>query len=642
MPNKVTLEIDGNNKGAITSINGVKKEIIDLDRQAGGLLKNFGPIGSAITGAFSVAAIGGFVTAVGYAIKKQIDFADAVSKASAKVGISVENLSTLAYAADLADVSFDDLINGTAQLAKRMFDVSNGAGQNAKYAFDALGISVVDANGKLKTTDTVLLEMADKFEGMENGTKKTAAAVTIFGTQLGQKFIPYLNAGKEGIEALQEEARKLGVEISTNTASQAEAFNDNLTTLQYVGTGLTNVLMTELLPSLVGITTAIKTITTETNALSIVFGGVSIWAKVFTTSLTAIYGAAFTLGSVLGIVGKELFLIAQGKVGEAFKVWETDIDNVTNTASGFINSIDAIWSGASNVTDEINRIKKEMQELADKNAAGQLQKQWEGTAHTLRNDIILSGLTPMGAKIVSIMLKTEDLKNKYGQIPGALALIQANYDTLILKASQLSDIQARPMPSTPEPTAPDVMDITPQFNLDQLQVLHDAQIQSAAEVTDAELANYALREGAFTEMFGNMGQAFGVFANLSGKGNKELFAIHKAFGIAQAGVSTYLAATKALAEVPFPFNFAAAAAVTVAGLANIAHIASMQPGGGAAGGVPSAPALPPVNNVRNDNNTTNNNNNQQIIVNLYGVVGDKDSIARELVPALRRAYGDGA
>lgn len=81
--------------------------------------------------------------------------------------------------------------------------------------------------------------------------------------------------------------------------------------------------------------------------------------------------------------------------------------------------------------------------------------------------------------------------------------------------------------------------------------------------------------------------------------NKTLFTIHKAAGIANAVVATYQAATQAFRDVPYPLNFAAAAAVTAAGVANIAQIASTQFNAGGSGGgasasssSPAAPAAP--------------------------------------------------
>lgn len=67
----------------------------------------------------------------------------------------------------------------------------------------------------------------------------------------------------------------------------------------------------------------------------------------------------------------------------------------------------------------------------------------------------------------------------------------------------------------------------------------------------------------------------GVKAN-----NKKMFAAQKAFNIAQAIMSTYTGATKALETYPPPLSFAMAAAQVAAGLANVAQIKSQSFEGG--------------------------------------------------------------
>jgi len=63
-----------------------------------------------------------------------------------------------------------------------------------------------------------------------------------------------LNTGAAGIKELQQEADRLGITLSGETSQAAAQFNDNLTRLQAVSTGLFNRIAAELLPSLVKLT----------------------------------------------------------------------------------------------------------------------------------------------------------------------------------------------------------------------------------------------------------------------------------------------------------------------------------------------------------------------------------------------------
>jgi hypothetical protein len=96
--------------------------------------------------------------------------------------------------------------------------------------------------------------------------------------------------------------------------------------------------------------------------------------------------------------------------------------------------------------------------------------------------------------------------------------------------------------------------------------------------SDMEKAQFGIEQGA--AMFSALGQQ-----------NKKAFELAKAFNIANAIMNTYMAATKALAMYPPPFNFIMAAGVVASGLAQVAQIRSQQYSGREKGG-PVAAGMP--------------------------------------------------
>lgn len=187
--------------------------------------------------------------AMGVAVKGAIDNADALSKAAQKAGVTTEALSRLKYAADYSDVSLEQLTGGLGRLSKTMLDIANGAKGPAATAFKALGISVTDASGKLRNSDAVFVEIADRFGRMEDGATKTALAISLFG-KAGAELIPLLNSGKDGLAAMADESDRLGLTISTRTGKAAEAFNDTLTKIGNILGGVVNKVMEAALPAL--------------------------------------------------------------------------------------------------------------------------------------------------------------------------------------------------------------------------------------------------------------------------------------------------------------------------------------------------------------------------------------------------------
>ena len=192
-------------RSAFDSIRGNLAKLGDESNRVKGLLAGLGV-------SLSVA---GFATM----IKSAIDAADHLNKLSQKIGISVEALSTLRFAAQLSDVSLETLQKGIKGLSQNIAEANTGVGDGAQV-FDALGISVKNADGSMKSTEAVLLQMADVFANLEDGAVKTALAVKLFGKS-GMDMIPFLNQGAAGINQLTAEAERLGLKLTTEKIGRA-------------------------------------------------------------------------------------------------------------------------------------------------------------------------------------------------------------------------------------------------------------------------------------------------------------------------------------------------------------------------------------------------------------------------------------
>ncbi|QBQ98169.1 hypothetical protein [Paraburkholderia pallida] len=199
------------------------------------------------------AAIGGIAAAFTLAaikrrVMEQYELADAMGKSAEKAGVSVAAISTLSYASKFAGVESDALTASLGKLGKTMVDVETG-GKKSAAVFQVLGVSATEQSGKLRAADQVLLDIAERFSNMPDGVAKTTLAMDLFGKS-GAELIPFLNGGKEGIAALQEEARKLGLELSDNDVVASAQFNDNLERLHARAQGMWRLLAMQLVPTL--------------------------------------------------------------------------------------------------------------------------------------------------------------------------------------------------------------------------------------------------------------------------------------------------------------------------------------------------------------------------------------------------------
>lgn len=208
----------------------------------------FGNVRSAVLALAPALSAAGFATW----LKGAIDAQDELGKLAQRVGVSVEALSALQYAGRLADVSTEQLATGLRHLARNAQDTAAGAGE-AKEAFAALGIRVTDATGRLRSTEEILADVAERFARMEDGAGKTALAMRLFGRS-GADLIPLLNAGRDGLAQMRDEAERLGLVVDKDAAQAAERFNDNLTRLKASSEALAIRLGNILLPTLIDLT----------------------------------------------------------------------------------------------------------------------------------------------------------------------------------------------------------------------------------------------------------------------------------------------------------------------------------------------------------------------------------------------------
>lgn len=277
----------------------------EMERSIGAVKNAMGLIGVGVTA-------GGIVAFA----KSAIDAADQAGKMAQRVGMATETFSAMSYAAKLSDVSTETLASALKKLSVNAADTAAGTGE-AKEAFKAMGISVLDSTGRLKGADVLIGEMADKFSGWEDGAGKTALAMKAMGRS-GAELIPMLNGGSQELAKMTDEARQLQILIGGDMSQAAQEFNDNLTRLEASSQALGLRLANALLPGLNDITNAMVLAATEggtLHALFIGFGGameigfIAPWRKTIDGVLADID---------MMIAGWERFLatITFGKVSE--------------------------------------------------------------------------------------------------------------------------------------------------------------------------------------------------------------------------------------------------------------------------------------------------------------------------------------
>jgi len=183
------------------------------------------------------------------AATSQIDLADKTMKASQAAGISTQEFSKLSYAMSLGVDGGGDLANTMKFLNKAIAAAGDGTKANVED-FTRMGIAYKNADGTLRSSADVMLDISEKFSLMKDGAEKTAFALAFFGKS-GADMVPFLNQGKQSIVETMQEAEKFGKVIGPEFAKNSEKFNDNLTRMKAIISGTSAGLTEAILPALV-------------------------------------------------------------------------------------------------------------------------------------------------------------------------------------------------------------------------------------------------------------------------------------------------------------------------------------------------------------------------------------------------------
>lgn len=140
---------------------------------------------------------------------------DVIDKASIRMGITAEKYQELAYAAGLSGVEMSTL----EKAAK-----------------------------KLEGTDLNLDDAINQLMSIEDESARAAAAADMFGESVAYQMTPLLQAGKDGMQGMRDEAHELGLVMSGEAVSQGAAMNDMFSKIEQSLNSLKAGLLQEFMP----------------------------------------------------------------------------------------------------------------------------------------------------------------------------------------------------------------------------------------------------------------------------------------------------------------------------------------------------------------------------------------------------------
>ena len=324
---------------------------------------------------------------------------DQLAKMSGRTGISVEALSELGYAAEQSGADLASLEGGVRKMQKFLVDAADGS-QAAEDTLNRLGVRLSDLAGL--TPDQQFELLADRLSQIQDPAIRAATAMEVFG-KTGTSLLPLMQDGAAGIEALKEQARDLGLTISTEDAKAAEVFGDRLSDLWKViksGVFAIGATLAPLLQELLVHATSVAKVTAD-------------WVR----ENRALILTVFKIAAGVAAGGAALIVLGTliSGVGTAFGIAASVITGVGTVLATIGTVIGALLSPIGLVTAAVVGLGAY---LIYTSGAGSQALQWLGeTFQTLKSealaawqgisDALAAGDFALAAKILWLTLKME-------------------------------------------------------------------------------------------------------------------------------------------------------------------------------------------------------------------------------------------
>ena len=518
-------------------------------KQANGHLDSLSKSASAANKVFgSLLVVGGGAAFTGI-VKSSLDAANRLGDLSARLGVTVEGLSRLEYAAKLTGVSSNTLATGLQRMTRRVAEAAQGSGE-AIGALNELGLSAEKLN-KLKPEEQFEV-FADALEKVPNQADKVRLGMKLLDSE-GVALLQTMKGGSAAIRVMGEESDKTGNTISTKFAEQATAANAAMIKLGAASVGLTNSLVSGLGPSIEAVAHFLSDVTPQAGQ-----------------------AAATALVKVRGVVVEVASDIA------AF------LEGVAGTAS-----VIADWVGADNVSEALMNTARMYQDLSGD--LGELADIYdEGAENVEAFSVSTAGAVRNLSDFIGKTETATDKTKKATEATKARTAALKDYQTIVdnyngIRESLLNDEQAENESHARRlQKIAEFMAANTELRAIGLSVLEDEKLRHEQALTDIEETESKKRQQlAENERRSRLAVTSGLFSNLSTLMNsesKKMFEIGKKAAVAGAvvnGLEAVVSSYAAGSEIGGPVLGAAYAATAAAATAvQIQNIRSQQFGGG--------------------------------------------------------------
>ena len=591
------------------AFNSVKKSVSGLNSSVLSLKGALGGIGLAM----------GARAFVNFA-KESLNTADAIGKTADRLGITTTALQTYRFAAEQSGMSTADLDKSLEGFSRRIGDAGMGIGTALPF-FKSMNISLKDSNGKMKNTETLLSEVADKMKGVADPTAKMAAGMAFFG-RVGSKMVNMLQGGSGSLIDLRDQLKKTGGVLTEQFIRDSEEANDAMNKLS-------KTINVNMMQALSDLGPALTTASAGLQALLISNkgGGGSDWInkkvirwskaliglrygfEVVSVYQDAVFSHLASLFTTAVIQAERFGGIIITSISEAWvKVGNTATPTINTMIEG-LNKLRSIVGAEPIQLIEVTKTKDisaEIDSILEKTGKRLKAEQATRQAITLETDRGLKAAKEMLNVRATAFLESQTQKAAEIKTTQALVTEQTNLNALTLDYVGYSEAQSAMFAVQAGEIAYKNDKLREQgmlygearlemaLNQEAFALAHQTSLEQDAEKTESVLQYKSVFSEAIISMIGGVrdlskeeklaneqkiddatSTATSMVHSMKGF-NKSWFQASQALSIAETIMNTYKGATAALAIPPPPVGMAFAATITALGLANVARIKSQK------------------------------------------------------------------
>lgn len=365
----------------------------------------------------SIMSVQGALVALGAGagLKLMADQIDDLAKASSRLGMTVNELQSLQFAAGQTGASAEELEKGLTRFNRSISEASTGIGTGLR-SFEALSIKVTDAAGDLRPTNDLLNEVADRLTQIESPADRVRIAFDLFGRS-GVNLINTLQGGSAELNKLREEFNQFTLELSEKNAKATENANDRFARIGETFASIGRIITAKVLPVLASIAEflTVKLLTGFANAIKgfrdFVNGTIDIYNKAAKKSfglLDQIAPATF---------GTEFEARLRG-IADAYQELDDAGQTVaTDTMPKVVVSLDDVAAGFERTESSAYRTMEAVREVKIEfdQSKTKLTEFAEQTKETQKNldDMAVRGLNRMEDSLMGVMQGTMSAKDAF-------------------------------------------------------------------------------------------------------------------------------------------------------------------------------------------------------------------------------------